>query len=107
VTISATGVAAIGSTMSIVSGNNQTVVNGAASQPLVVMVSTAQGLGVPNVAVTWAITSGAASLNTTSTSTDVNGQTSVIVTPTAAAQTVTVTATAAGLTPMVLTINVP
>lgn len=107
VTITATGVAAIGSTMSIVSGNNQTVANGAASAPLVVMVSTAQGLGVAGVPVTWTMSSGSGTLSATSTTTDASGQTSVTVTPSAAAQTITVTATAAGLTAAVFTITVP
>jgi hypothetical protein len=106
VTITATGVAAIGSTMSIVSGNNQTIANGATSAPLVVMVSTAQGLGVPNVPVTWTMT-GSGTLSAAATTTDANGQTSVTVTPSAGAQTVTVTGTAAGLTPVVFTITVP
>jgi adhesin/invasin len=106
VTISATGVAAIGSTMSIVSGDGQTVAAGAASAPLVAMVSTAQGLGVPNVAVAWTMT-GNGALSATSTTTDANGQTSVTVVPATAAQTITVTATAAGLTPVTFTITVP
>jgi len=106
VTITATGVAAIGSTMSIVSGDLQMVADGATSAPLVVMVATAQGLGVENVPVTWTMT-GTGTLSATSTTTDVNGHTSVTVTPTAAAQTITVTATAAGLTPVTFTITVP
>ena len=106
VTISATGVAAIGSTMSIVSGDGQSVTMGTTSAPLVAMVSTAQGLGVPNVAVAWTMT-GNGTLSASSTVTDGNGQTSVTVTPTTTTQTITVTATAAGLTPVTFTITVP
>jgi adhesin/invasin len=106
VTITATGVAAIGSTMSIVSGDAQTVTLGTTSAPLVAMVSTAQGLGVAGVVVAWTMT-GNGTLSAASTTTDANGQTSVTVTPTTSAQTITVTATAAGLTPVTFTITVP
>jgi len=82
--------------VAIVSGNNQSQIVGAAlSSPLVVKV-TANGTAVSGVSVTFAVTSGSASVNPASTTTDANGQAKTQVTLGSSPGTVTITATVAG-----------
>ena len=90
--------------LSIVSGNNQQVTSGAAAPLLLVIgVTGTSGLPASGVTVTFAVTSGSASLSATSAVTDSKGQASVSVTASAAG-TVTVTASAAGLTAVAFTL---
>src|SRR6185312_13301407 len=80
----------------IVSGNNQSQVVGATlSSPLVVRV-TANGTAVSGANVTFAVTSGSASVNPGSTTTDANGQAKTQVTLGSSPGTVTITATVGG-----------
>jgi hypothetical protein len=82
----------------IVSGNNQTQLVGAAlSSPLVVRVSS-NGSAVAGVGVTFAVTSGSASVSPTSTTTDSQGQAKTTVTLGSSPGTVTITANVAGTT---------
>jgi len=100
VTISATGVVPIGTTMTIQQGNDQTIGIGAATSPLVVMVTTAEGFPIPNVLISWAVTGGTlGQLKPASSTTDQNGQAFTIASagvPTL----LTVTATSPGLAPV-------
>jgi adhesin/invasin len=101
--ISATGVAAAGAAMSIVSGNNQSIAVGAASAPLVVHIADQFGNPVANATVAWTVTAGGV-LSAASTTTDASGNTSVTVSS-AAALVMTVTATSGALAPATFTIT--
>jgi uncharacterized protein (TIGR03437 family) len=79
--------------MDIVSGNNQTGTIGTALNAFIVKLAGKAGIGPAGVPVTFAVTSGAATLSTVTTPTDVIGQAGISVTPTKAG-TLTVTATA-------------
>ncbi|HLJ47759.1 MAG TPA: Ig-like domain-containing protein [Bryobacteraceae bacterium] len=79
-----------------ISGDNQTAVVGSQfGQSLVVQVVNGQNQAVGGVPVTFAVSSGSASVGSPSTTTDSNGQASTTVTA-GAAGSITVTATAAG-----------
>src|SRR5581483_9538374 len=74
-------VTATGTGIQIVSGNSQTaVISTAFASPLVVKVVNAQGAGVPGVQVTFAVTSGSATLGSATATTDSSGQASTAVT---------------------------
>jgi len=83
------------STETIVSGSPQTVVVGASSAPLVVLVKDAKGDVVPGVVVTFSGTG--VKLSSSTATTGANGQASITVVPTATG-TLTVKAAAAGVT---------
>ncbi|HVX40926.1 MAG TPA: Ig-like domain-containing protein [Gemmatimonadaceae bacterium] len=84
------------SAVDIVSGNNQVgFVGSPLSSPLIVKVSS-NGAPLSGVTVTFAVTSGAASVSPASATTDVNGQASTTVTLGASSGSVQVTATVAG-----------
>jgi adhesin/invasin len=108
-TITATGVAAAASGLTSVSGNNQTILIGATSAPLVVHVADANGNPVANATVTWTVSAGGA-LSASSTTTDANGNTQVTVTtanPTILPSPIimTVTASSGALTPVTFTVT--
>ncbi len=89
------------------SGNNQTSrVGEALPSPLVVRVNDAAGEPLPSVTVSWAVSSGAASLSATSTATDANGEASVTVTVGTSVGAVTITASVGGLNPVTFTAGV-
>src|SRR5215469_1827806 len=96
--------AASAQTVTIVSGNYQLVPENSLSSPMVVVVRDASGKPVAGTTVTWALASGSTGVNIspTTTTTDVNGQTSnrvlgtVILNLTSVLATSTVNATALG-----------
>ncbi|HEV8449105.1 MAG TPA: Ig-like domain-containing protein [Gemmatimonadaceae bacterium] len=90
VTITATATAA-GSTIAVISGDNQSVTAGTNSAPLVVKISNANGTGIAGATVTWTTDSGA--LSAPSSTTDANGLASVVLATNPAPGTATVTAT--------------
>ena len=86
----AAGIAAI----TVVSGNSQsTTENNPFSSPLVVQVTDTNGMGVANASVTFAVTSGTATVTTPNAMTDTSGNASTTVTAGATSGTVVVTAT--------------
>lgn len=96
------------STLGIVSGDGQTTAAGTPlPSPLGVIVIDQYGFVVPNVTVTWAITSGGGSLSAASTTTDSNGLTSVTYTagPTPGTATITATVSSIGTLPFTETIT--
>ena len=107
--------------VTIASGNNQTVVSGAAAgAPLVVTLTNQKGAPMAGITIGWSVSPATGgTLSNTATETDANGQaktTFTAVTPAGisgvtagqpvAAGTVTVNALASGLTPVPLTITV-
>jgi hypothetical protein len=97
--------AAIGpaTTLAILSGNNQTAAHGTPADPLVVLVTDANGNPVPGTTVTFAVVTGG-TLAVASGTTGVSGQVSTMLTPTTGANSVTATCT--GLTGSPLTFTV-
>jgi uncharacterized protein (TIGR03437 family) len=84
-------------TFTIVSGDNQTAATGAAfAQPLVVQVNNASNQPASGVVVNFAVTSGLATLSSTTATTAANGQASVTATAGATAGPIVITATAGG-----------
>jgi uncharacterized protein (TIGR03437 family) len=79
--------------MDIVSGDNQTGTTGIALNAFIVKLAGKAGIGPAGVPVTFAVTSGSATLSTATTPTDLSGQAGISATPTKAG-TLTVTATA-------------
>ncbi len=75
-----------------ISGDNQTVAAGTASQPLVVRVENANGTGIAGSTVNWTVANGG-TLSAASTVTDANGNASVTLLTSATPGTATVTAT--------------
>jgi len=105
-TANATATLGAGSTLAIVSGDNQTGVAGAQlATPLGVRVQTAGAQNVAKVPVDWAVASGGGSVSQATTETDANGIATVSWTlgPGGGAQ--TVTATNATLTPTTVTLT--
>lgn len=107
--------------LAITSGNNQTVVTGAAAaQPLVVTLTSQSGSPMAGITISWAVSpTVGGTLSTVASETDANGvakTTFTAVTPAGvsgvtagqpvAAGTVTINALASGLTPVPLTITV-
>ncbi len=87
-----------------VSGNTQSAgVGEALPNALVVKVVDAQGAGVPNVSVSWSVTSGGGNLSASSTPSDQNGQALVMLTLGANPGANSVSASAAQLTPVTFT----
>ena len=96
------------SQFTIVSGNNQTVMTGAAFAPLVVQVSeTVNGTAQPaaNVTVDFAVTSGTATLGAASVTTNAQGQATETVTASSTSGPVVITATVPGTTLAPLTFD--
>jgi Bacterial Ig-like domain (group 1) len=91
VTITATATAAVTALLKV-SGDNQTVVAGTTSQPLVVRVANANGTGISGATVTWVVANGG-TLSANSTLTDANGDAQVTLATSAVPGTATVTAT--------------
>jgi hypothetical protein len=93
-------------TVSVVSGNNATLVAGSTStSSLVVGVLDQNGGALAGVSVTWAISTGTGTLTSTTSVTDVNGQASNTFAPGSSAGSTTVTATVSGLTPVEFTLT--
>ena len=87
-----------------VSGNTQSAgVGEVLPNALVVKVVDAQGAGVPNVSVSWSVTSGGGNVSSSSTPSDQNGQALVTLTLGATPGANSVSASAAQLTPVVFT----
>jgi adhesin/invasin len=94
VTITATSTAT-GTTLAKISGDNQVVLEGQASAPMVVKVSNANGNAISGAAIAWSVVGGG-TLSATATATDANGLSSVTLTaPNVAGAVMTVTATSA------------
>jgi adhesin/invasin len=91
VTITATATAA-GTTIAKVSGDEQSVVAGSTSGPMVIKIANSDGTAISGVPVTWSVVNGG-TLSATATTTDANGLASVMLTTSANPQTATVTAT--------------
>jgi hypothetical protein len=84
-------------TVSKVSGDSQTILVGnRASAPLVAEVKNSDGAPLPNIPVSWAVTSGGGSLATVMDTTDVNGEVRNTYLSAAIAASAKVTAAAAG-----------
>lgn len=103
VTISATGTPAAASTLTIISGNNQILVGGGTSAALVVKATDGAGTALSGVSVTWSTTGG--TLSQATTTTGVDGTTSVTLTMPALPGVHTVTATASGGVSQTFTIS--
>ena len=96
-TFTATGTAGTATTMTLVSGDNQSGSQGAVlSNAFVVVVKDTYNNLVQNKTVTWAVTSGAGTLSSASNSTDSNGNSSSTLTLGATAGSNVVTATLSG-----------
>jgi hypothetical protein len=94
------------SSISAVSGGDQTfVAGGAATATFVVSVLDQNGAALEGVSVTWALSSGEGSLASTLTTTDANGQASVTFSPGADAGTSLVTAAVGELSPVQFTVT--
>ena len=100
VTLNATATAATAATLSIVSGNNQSVGKGTATQALVVKVVDQFGNPVSGAPITWA-TTGGGTLSATTGTTGANGQAQVTLTTSSTAGPFTVTASSGTLTAVV------
>jgi adhesin/invasin len=97
VTFNATATATTAATLSIVSGNNQSVGHGTATQAFVVKVVDQFGNPVTGAPITWA-TTGGGTLSATSGTTDATGQAQVTLTTSSTAGPFTVTASSGTLT---------
>jgi adhesin/invasin len=101
---SATGIAGPATRIAVVSGDAQSGLAGAAlAQPFVISAQDANGNGVQNTAVTFAVTAGGGTLSATSVTTDAQGRAQSTLTLGAAVAANTVTASATGLTPATFT----
>ena len=98
----------VATTITAVSGNNQTIAEGAQiTSPLIVSVLDQNGVELPGVTVTWAVASGEGTLAVTTTTTDDTGQaTNNSFSSGADAGSAVVTATAGSLTPISFTLTV-
>jgi Bacterial Ig-like domain (group 1) len=100
VTFIATATAAGAKSLSIVSGNNQSVAHGTVTQAFVVKAVDANGNPVAGVPITWA-TTGGGTLSATSGTTNASGTAQVTLTTSSTAGPFTVTASSGTLTPVV------
>ena len=103
VIITATATAGPLATINKTSGDNQTVLAGTTSAPMVVTLVDPSGNPIAGATVTWTTTS-SGTLSATSTTTDANGQTQVTLTTGAVPATATVTAASGTATPVTFTI---
>lgn len=90
--------------LSVVSGDAQSVAAGSTTQPLVVKAVDAFGNVVANATVTWTVTGGG-TLSAGSSTTDATGRTQVTLTTDATAATYTVSATAGAVAPVTFTVT--
>ena len=104
VTITATAAAAGLATLSIVSGDAQTVAAGSTTAPLVVKASDQFGNAVANANITWA-TAGGGMLSAPSALTDANGLAQVTFTTDANPTSYSITASAGATTSVTFTVN--
>lgn len=104
VVITATGVAGSFSSLTLVSGNAQTVAAGSTTAAFVVKAVDQFGNPVAGATVSWAV-SGGGSLSSSSTTTDATGTTSVTLTTGAAPATYAITATSGTATPVTFTVT--
>ncbi|MBI1967609.1 MAG: Ig-like domain-containing protein [Gemmatimonadetes bacterium] len=94
-------------TLLLISGDAQTGGFGATlPQPLVVVVIGSDGNPFAGATVAWTVTSGVASLNPTTSQSDLNGRAQTTVTLGTTTGTVTITATVAGITPLRFTATI-
>jgi len=100
VTFNATATVATATSLTLVSGNNQSVAHGTVTQAFVIKAVDAKGNPVAGVPITWA-TTGGGTLSATSGTTNANGQAQVTLTTSATAGAFTVTASSGALTPVV------
>ena len=102
VTFNATATAATqtATSLTLVSGNNQSVAHGTATQAFVIKAVDAKGNPVSGVPITWA-TTGGGTLSATSGTTDASGLAQVTLTTSSTAGAFTVTASSGTLTPVV------
>jgi adhesin/invasin len=100
VTFNATATAGAAATLSIVSGNNQSVAHGTVTQALVVKVVDSHGNPVAGAPIAWT-TTGGGTLSATSGTTDATGQAQVTLTTSSTAGPYTVTAASGTLTSVV------
>jgi len=102
VTFNATATAATrtATSLTLVSGNNQSVAHGTATQAFVIKAVDASGNAVASVPITWAATGGG-TLSATSGTTDASGLAQVTLTTSPTAGAFTVTASSGTLTPVV------
>lgn len=100
VTFNATAVAATATSLTLVSGNNQSVAHGTVTQAFVIKAVDASGNPVAGVPITWA-TTGGGTLSATSNTTDATGMAQVTLTTSSTAGAFTVTASSGTLTPVV------
>jgi adhesin/invasin len=103
VIITATATAGPLATINKTSGDNQTVLAGTTSAPMVVTLVDPSGNPIVGATVTWTTTS-TGTLSATSTTTDANGQTQVTLATGAVPATATVTAASGTATPVTFTI---
>src|SRR5262249_54053807 len=98
----------VATTITAVSGNNQTIAEGAQiTSPLIVSVLDQNGVEMSGVTVTWAVASGEGTLAVTTTTTDDTGQsTNTSFSSGADAGSTVVTATVGSLTPISFTLIV-
>src|SRR5262245_29498011 len=100
VTFNATATVASAASLAIVSGNNQSVAHGTATQALVVKAVDASGNPVAGIAITWT-TTGGGTLSATSGTTNSAGTAQVTLTTSSTAGAFTVTAASGTLTAVV------
>ena len=100
VTFNATATASTATTLSIVSGNNQSVAKGTVTQALVIKAVDQFGNPVTGVPITWA-TTGGGTLSATTGTTGATGQAQVTLTTSSTAGPFTVTASSGTLTAIV------
>ena len=100
VTFNATATAATATSLTLVSGNNQSVAHGTVTQAFVIKAVDAQGNPVAGVPITWT-TTGGGTLSATSGTTNASGLAQVTLTTSATAGAFTVTASSGTLTAVV------
>ena len=93
-------------TITLTSGNPQTIARNATSQPLTVTVRDQNGDPISGRTVTWAVATGGGTLTSTSSLTNAQGVATMTYTAGAAAGAATVTATVGTLTPVTFNITV-
>jgi adhesin/invasin len=103
-TVTATAAAAGLTSITIVSGDAQSVSAGSTTAPLIVKAADQFGNRVPNANITWMVTGGG-SLSSLSSVTDTNGQAQVTLTTDPSPATYAVTATAGGTAIASFTVN--
>ena len=93
-------------TLTLTSGNNQTLAKNAASQPLTVTLLDQEGDPISNRTVNWAVATGTGTLTSATSATNAQGVATMTFTSGATAGAASVTATVAGLTPITFNLTV-